>query len=49
MSNFDNKLTFKMKLYLGGCPYPNVPGREIAGLLEQGYRIPKPQHLDQHL
>ena len=29
----------------GGSPYPRMDGRKIANLLEEGYRMPKPQHL----
>ena len=33
----------------GGSPYPRVDGRKIANLLQEGYRMPKPQHLDDKL
>ena len=34
---------------LGGSPYPRMDGRKIANLLQEGYRMPKPQHLDDKL
>ena len=33
----------------GGSPYPRMDGKKIAGLLQQGYRMPKPQHVDDKL
>ncbi|PFX15676.1 Titin [Stylophora pistillata] len=33
----------------GGSPYPRMSGRKIANLLQQGYRMPKPQHVDDKL
>lgn len=36
-------------LFLGGSPYPRMNGRKIASLLQQGYRMPKPKHLDDEL
>ena len=30
----------------GGCPYPRIDRRKLADLLQQGYRMPKPAHLD---
>ena len=33
----------------GGSPYPRMDGRKIANLLQEGYRMPKPQHLDDEL
>ena len=41
---FINKIFF-----LGGSPYPRVNGRKIASLLQKGYRMPKPKHLDHEL
>ena len=32
--------------YSGGSPYPRMDGRKIANLLQEGYRMPKPQYLD---
>ncbi|XP_066024433.1 fibroblast growth factor receptor 2 [Pocillopora verrucosa] len=34
---------------IGGSPYPRMDGRKIANLLQEGYRMPKPQHLDDKL
>ncbi|XP_022810339.1 proto-oncogene tyrosine-protein kinase receptor Ret-like [Stylophora pistillata] len=34
---------------IGGSPYPKVNGRQILTLLEEGYRMPKPQHVDDKL
>nr|XP_058943333.1 fibroblast growth factor receptor 3-like isoform X2 [Pocillopora verrucosa] len=34
---------------IGGSPYPRMDGRKIAKLLEEGYRMPKPQHVDEKL
>jgi len=34
---------------VGGSPYPGINGREIANKLQQGYRMPKPQHVDHQL
>ena len=33
----------------GGSPYPRMDGKKIAGLLQQGYRMPNPQHVDDKL
>ena len=33
----------------GGSPYPRMDGRKVASLLQQGYRMPKPQHVDDKL
>ena len=33
----------------GGSPYPRMDGRKIANLLQEGYRMPKPQHTDDKL
>ena len=35
--------------FAGGCPYPGIEGREIANKLKNGYRMPKPKHIDQNL
>ena len=32
--------------YSSGSPYPRMDGRKIANLLQEGYRMPKPQYLD---
>ncbi|CAH3166685.1 unnamed protein product, partial [Pocillopora meandrina] len=34
---------------IGGSPYPRMDGRKIANLLQDGYRMPKPQHVDEEL
>jgi len=34
---------------IGGSPYPRMDGRKIANLLQEGYRMPKPQHVDDEL
>ncbi|XP_022796395.1 fibroblast growth factor receptor 1-A-like [Stylophora pistillata] len=34
---------------VGGSPYPAINAREIANKLQQGYRMPKPKHVDQQL
>ena len=33
----------------GSSPYPRMDGRKIANLLQNGYRMPKPQHVDEKL
>ena len=39
----------KSVIFSGGSPYPGVKSREIAGLLQTGYRMPKPPHISQDL
>jgi len=34
---------------IGGSPYPRVEGKKIGNLLQEGYRMPKPQHVDDTL
>nr|XP_058949970.1 tyrosine-protein kinase receptor Tie-1-like [Pocillopora verrucosa] len=34
---------------IGGSLYPRMDGRNIANLLQEGYRMPKPQHVDDKL
>ncbi|XP_022777497.1 tyrosine-protein kinase receptor Tie-1-like [Stylophora pistillata] len=34
---------------IGGSPYPEMDGRQILTLLNSGYRMPKPQHVDDKL
>ncbi|XP_022808094.1 tyrosine kinase receptor Cad96Ca-like isoform X1 [Stylophora pistillata] len=34
---------------IGGSPYPRMDGRKIANSLQEGYRMPKPQHVDDKL
>ena len=33
----------------GGSPYSRMDGRKIANLLQQGYRMPQPPHVDDKL
>ena len=33
----------------GGSPYPQVDGRKIVSLVQDGYRMPKPKHVDDEL
>ena len=35
--------------FSGGSPYPRLKGQEIAQMLQDGYRMPKPQHVAQRL
>ncbi|XP_068685633.1 proto-oncogene tyrosine-protein kinase receptor Ret-like isoform X2 [Montipora foliosa] len=34
---------------IGGSPYPRMDCRKIANLLQEGYRMPKPHHVDNEL
>ncbi|XP_022793674.1 tyrosine-protein kinase receptor Tie-1-like [Stylophora pistillata] len=34
---------------IGGSPYPRMDGRKIANLLQEGYKMPKPPHVDEEL
>ena len=50
------KVVFLVRLYFdgllvlpGGTPYPRMDGRKVADLLQDGYRMPKPQHVDENL
>ena len=50
------KVVFLSHLYFdglvvlpGGSPYPRMDGRKIANLLQDGYRMLKPQHVDEKL
>ena len=36
-------------LISGGSPYPRMDGKKMANLLEESYRMPKPQHVDEKL
>jgi len=36
-------------LTIGGSPYPGVNARQIARKLQEGFRMPKPKHVDQKL
>ena len=40
---------FTSNSFSGGSPYPRMDGRKIANFLQQGYRMPKPQHVDDKL
>ena len=56
MGGVSVKVVFSSHLYFdglmalpGGSPYPRMDGRKIANLLQEGYRMPKPQHVDEEL
>ncbi|CAH3165858.1 unnamed protein product, partial [Pocillopora meandrina] len=56
MGGVSVKVVFSSHLYFdglvvlpGGSPYPRMDGRKIANLLQDGYRMPKPQHVDEEL
>ena len=40
---------FFFSFFEGGSPYPRMEGRKIANLLQQGYRMLKPEHVDNDL
>ena len=44
-----DKLETLLLFYIGGSPYPRMDGRKIASLLQEGKRMPKPQHVDDKL
>ena len=46
---FSRTVWFPSNYFSGGSPYPRMDGRKIANLLQQGYRMPKPQHVDDKL
>ena len=47
---FKMLLRSKISIFLsGGSPYPRMDGRKIANMLQEGYRMPKPQHVDDEL
>ena len=48
-SLFLRTVWFPSNSFSGGSPYPRMDGRKIANLLQQGYRMPKPQHVDDKL
>ena len=55
-SSVSVKVVFLVHLYFdgllvlpGGTPYPRMDGRKVANLLQDGYRMPKPQHVDENL
>ena len=33
-------------IFEGGSPYPRIEGKEIANFLQQGRRMPQPEHVD---
>ena len=35
--------------FIGSTPYPGVKGRDVYSLLKEGYRIEKPNHVDNEL
>ena len=35
--------------YPGGSPYPGVNARQIATKLQEGFRMPKPKHVEDKL
>ncbi|XP_020620336.1 tyrosine-protein kinase receptor Tie-1-like [Orbicella faveolata] len=34
---------------IGESPYPGIPARQVANLLQTGYRMPRPRHLSEEL
>ena len=44
-----DKLETLLLFYIGGSPYPRMDGRRIASLLQEGKRMPRPQHVDDKL
>ena len=46
---FLEKFIESTRFILGGSPYPGKDGKKMAKLLEEGYRMPKPQHVDEKL
>jgi len=36
-------------LTVGGSPYPDINARQIAEKIQEGYRMPKPRHVDEKL
>ncbi len=52
VQNFDLKIIHNRNVtssHLGGSPYPDIYVREIARKLQEGYRMPKPKHVDSKL
>ena len=49
LSGTKGSLPFFLFFCEGGSPYPRMEGRKIANLLQQGYRMPKPEHVDDDL
>ena len=48
-TRFSLSFFFFLFFFEGGSPYPRMEGRKIANLLQQGYRMPKPEHVDDDL
>ena len=48
-TRFSLSFFFCLFFLKGGSPYPRMEGRKIANLLQQGYRMPKPEHVDDDL
>ena len=46
---FRQSILYFLIVFLGGSPYPKKRGKDLAPLLRQGYRMPKPQHVDEKL
>ena len=42
-------ITLVRWLVTGGAPYSKVDGKRVASLLQEGYRMPRPTHLDTKL
>jgi len=46
-------LSFGIVLYeiftIGGTPYPRMEPRKMANMLNRGYRMPRPSHVDEDL
>ena len=40
---------FALNFFIGGVPYPKVDGKALSSLLQEGYRMPRPSHLDTKL
>ena len=49
LSTVSRTISCLFAMFIGGSPYPGINGREIANKLQQGYRMPKPQHVDHQL
>ena len=40
---------FRFFFITGGSPYPRFKAREVASLLERGYRMQRPVHISEEL
>lgn len=49
LSTYSRTISCLFAMFIGGSPYPGINGREIANKLQQGYRMPKPLHVDHQL